>query len=102
MLKFWTFVCICIALFANVAVTDDINSFEDVFVDLITNLPKHFKDAIDETENVDASNALNITGKIRFPHLPRPSQCLKDYLRLHTALLRKGSRNWALEGTVFF
>lgn len=101
MLKFWTFACICIAVLANVAVSEDLKSFDDVIVDVVTKLPMHLNDAIDETELVDDSaNALNITGRIRWPHLPRLSQCFKDYLRLYAALFQKQNRMWAIEGIV--
>lgn len=102
MLKIWAFTFICIALYANVAVCDDIEFFENASVDLIKNLPNHFKDAIVELEKEDSANAsMNITERIKFPRLPRLSQCFKDYLHMYTALLRKQSRSWALQGITF-
>lgn len=98
MLKFWTLAFIGIAFFANVAICDDNNSFEDVSMDVVKNLPKYLKDAIDETEYENSANAINAAKKFKFPW---PSQCFKDYLRIYTALFQKKNRNWALEGIVF-
>lgn len=98
MLKFWTSAFIGITIFANVAICDDDNySFEEAAVDLVKDLPKYLKDAIHEIEYENSANSINAAKRIRFP---RPSQCFKDYLRLHTALLRQKDRSWALSGIV--
>lgn len=102
MLKFWTLAFIGITLFASVAICDDNNSFENVTTKLVANLPEYLKDAIREVEYENSANAINAAKKFKFPwpKFKFPTQCIKDYLRIYRALLRKEDRTWALSGIV--
>lgn len=98
MLKSWILVFIGIALFANSAICEDeFDFFEDVSMDLIQNLPKYLKEAVDLLEKEESANVLNGT---EYSLFPRISQCTKDYLRIYTSLLRKKRREWAFKGIV--
>lgn len=96
MLKFWTLAFIGIAFFANSAHCDNEDAnFWDGSMELVKNLPRYIKEAIDEVEKKEQTIAINDTHTFS----PRfRNQCFNDYFRMFGALLRR--ETWALQGTV--
>lgn len=100
MLKFWAIAFCGIAVFAHVAICNDHDSFENVSMELLKDLPKYFKEAIEEVEEEDTKIASKGVEAFRSNWI---SQCSKDFLYIYTAMIRDGNfTDWPFQGIVIY
>lgn len=99
MSKVWIIAFFGVAIFANVAICNDQSDFMDLSIDLIQNLPKYFKEAIEEIQKEDATNASNSTETTRSRWI---SSCARDFLYVYWAMIRdRNIMDWPFQGIPF-
>lgn len=100
MLKFWAIAFLGIAILQNVAICTAEDSFESLSMKLLSDLPRHFKEAIEEVEKEDAAITSKGLGPFRFNWIP---QCLKDYGYIYWAAARdRNITGWPTQGIVSY